>query len=99
MQKLINVLALASFGINVALVGAGYYVYSQREKIIQSATDKAAELAEKKLKDVVTKAATEGAVNAVKPMLNGMVKNALPKLPTKQVPVMKNVMSGPAINF
>jgi hypothetical protein len=98
MQKLINIVALASFGMNVALIGAGYYAYSQREKIIQSATDKAAELAEAKVKDVVTKAATQGAVNAVKPMIGDLIKSSLPKVSAASA-LPKKFMSGPAIGF
>lgn len=99
MQKLINLLALASFGMNLALVGVGVTVYVKREAIIQSATDKAAELAEKKLKDVVTKAATEGAINAVKPMIGNLVKTSIPKVGGALPLQNKTVLSGPAIPF
>ena len=36
MQKLINVLALASFCVSAGIVGGGYYVYSQRDAYIES---------------------------------------------------------------
>ncbi len=34
MQKLINVLALSSFAISAAIVGGGYYAFSNKEVII-----------------------------------------------------------------
>ena len=34
MQKLINVLALSSFAISAAIVGGGYYAFSNKEMII-----------------------------------------------------------------
>ena len=36
MQKLINVLALASFCVSAGIVGGGYYVYTQRDAYIES---------------------------------------------------------------
>ena len=41
MQKIINVLALASTAVSVAVVGVGGYVYLNREAIIESVTEKA----------------------------------------------------------
>ena len=41
MQKLINVLALSSFAVSAAVVGAGAYVYLNREALIQAAVDAA----------------------------------------------------------
>ena len=41
MQKLINVLALASFAVSGAVVGAGAYVYVNKDAIIESVTEKA----------------------------------------------------------
>ena len=35
MQKLINVLALASFAVSVAVVGAGAYVYANKDALIK----------------------------------------------------------------
>ena len=35
MQKLINVLALASFAVSAAVVGAGAYVYANKDALIQ----------------------------------------------------------------
>ncbi len=36
MQKLINVLALASFCVSAGIVGGGYYVYTQKDAYIES---------------------------------------------------------------
>ena len=41
MQKLINVLALASFAVSGAIVGTGAYVYFNKDVIIESVIDKA----------------------------------------------------------
>ena len=41
MQKIINVLAVASAAVSVAVVGLGGYVYLNREAIIESVTEKA----------------------------------------------------------
>ena len=35
MQKLINVLALASFAVSAAVVGAGAYVYANKDALIK----------------------------------------------------------------
>ncbi len=41
MQKLINVLALASTAVSVAVVGTGAYVYVNKDAIVESVTEKA----------------------------------------------------------
>ena len=41
MQKIINVLALASTVVSVAVVGIGAYVYVNKDSIIESITEKA----------------------------------------------------------
>ena len=41
MQKLINVLAIASAAVSVAVVGTGAYVYVNKDAIIESVTKKA----------------------------------------------------------
>ena len=43
MQKLINVLAVASAAVSVAVVGTGAYVYINKDAIIESVTEKALE--------------------------------------------------------
>ena len=41
MQKLINVLAVASAAVSIAVVGTGAYVYVNKDAIIESVTEKA----------------------------------------------------------
>ena len=41
MQKLINVLAIASTVVSAAVVGTGAYVYVNKDAIIESVTEKA----------------------------------------------------------
>ena len=41
MQKIINVLALASTAVSIAVVGIGAYVYVNKDSIIESVTEKA----------------------------------------------------------
>jgi hypothetical protein len=65
MQKLINILALASFGVSSAIVGGSAYVYVNKDALIESA------------KEAATKAATEAVAGA----LPGMLDSAMPELP------------------
>jgi len=65
MQKIINVLALASFAVSGAIVAGGSYVYINKDALIESA------------KEAATKAATE----AVTAALPGMMDSAMPELP------------------
>ena len=65
MQKLINVLALASFAVSAAVVGGGTYVYLNKDAMIENA------------KKGVTKAATEAITQA----LPGLIDSAMPELP------------------
>ena len=41
MQKIINVLSIASFVISASVVGAGVYVYANKDALIKSVTEKA----------------------------------------------------------
>ena len=41
MQKIINVLAVASAAVSIAVVGTGAYVYVNKDAIIESVTEKA----------------------------------------------------------
>ena len=43
MQKVVNVLAVASSVVSLAVVGIGGYVYVNKDAIIKDATDKALE--------------------------------------------------------
>ena len=72
MQKLINVLAVLSFVGTAGIIGSGYYLYTQKDPIIEG------------LKEKVTKAAVEGVTNA----LPGLLDSSMPELPTTTGPVL-----------
>ena len=65
MQKVINVLAVLSFLGTASIIGGGYYLYTQKDPIIEDLTKK-----------IVT-AATETITEA----LPGMMDAAMPELP------------------
>ena len=65
MQKLINLLALASFGVSATIVGAGAYVYLNKDALIESAKEEAIKQ--------VTATVTEA--------LPGMISGAVPEMP------------------
>jgi len=65
MQKVINVLALASFAVSASVVGGGAYVYLNRDNIVE---------------DIKSKA-TEAVMGAVTDALPGLVSGAMPELP------------------
>ena len=65
MQKVINVLALASFAVSTAIVAGGAYVYFNKDAMIENAKDK------------IANAATEAIAGA----LPGMLDAAMPELP------------------
>ena len=65
MQKLINVLAVLSFLGTASIVGAGAYVYLNKDALIESAKEEA------------TKAATD----AVMRVIPGMLDAAMPEIP------------------
>tara|TARA_B100000925_G_C21998456_1_gene470090 strand:+ start:270 stop:539 length:270 start_codon:yes stop_codon:yes gene_type:complete len=65
MQKLINILSLASFAVSASIVGAGTYVYVNKDAIIDN------------VKEAATKAATEAVTGA----LPGMMDSSMPELP------------------
>lgn len=65
MQKVINVLSLASFVVSAAVVGGGVYVYFNKDAMIED------------VKEKVTKAA----MGAITDALPGMLDAAMPELP------------------
>ena len=75
MQKLINILAVLSFVGTAGIIGSGYYLYTQKDPIIEG------------LKEKVTKAAVEGVTNA----LPGLVDAAMPELPTTTGPALPSL--------
>ena len=66
MQKIINILAIASFGVSAAVVGGSAYLYLNKDSLIESAREKA------------TAAVTEAITDA----LPGMISGAMPKMPS-----------------
>ena len=66
MQKVINVLAITSFAVSAAIVGAGTFVYLNKDNIIDGIKEKA----------------MEAAMGAVTDSLPGMVDGAIPELPS-----------------
>ena len=67
MQKIVNALALVSFGVSAAVVAGGAYVYLNRDAIRDN------------VKDNVTKAATEAITEALPDLLD----SAVPSVPTE----------------
>lgn len=85
MQKLINVLAILSFAGTAGIVGAGAYVYTQKDALIENA------------KNQITAAAGEAIAGA----LPGMMDSAMPELPSATggaIPPLPS-STGPAIPF
>ena len=85
MQKIINVLALASFGVSAAAVGSGAYVYLNKDSIIENA------------KNQIAAAAGEAIAGA----LPGMMDSAMPELPSATGGAIPSLPSttGPALPF
>lgn len=85
MQKLINVLAILSFAGTAGIVGAGAYVYTQKDALIENA------------KNQITAAAGEAIAGA----LPGMMGSAMPELPSATGGAIPSLPSstGPAIPF
>ena len=78
MQKLINLLALTSFGVSAAIVGAGAYVYLNKDALIESAKEAAIKQ--------VTASVTEA--------LPGLVQGAMPKMPSATGGAIPSVPGG-----
>ena len=84
MQKLINVLAVLSFLGTATIVGAGAYVYVNKDSLIEQA------------KEAATKAATEAVAGA----LPGMMDAAMPELPSATGGALPlPTTTGPALPF
>ena len=77
MQKVINVLALASFAVSTAIVAGGAYVYLNKDAMIESA------------KQAATKAATEAVTSALPGLLDACLLYTSPSprdLSTSRMP-------------
>ena len=72
MQKVINVLAVLSFLGTAGIIGGGYYLYTQKDPIIEG------------MKEKIVTAATEAIADA----LPGMMDAAMPELPNTTGPAV-----------
>ena len=72
MQKVINVLAVLSFLGTAGIIGGGYYLYTQKDPIIEG------------MKEKIVTAATE----AISDALPGMLDAAMPELPNTTGPAI-----------
>ena len=72
MQKVINVLAVLSFVGTAGIIGGGYYLYTQKDPIIEG------------MKEKIVTAATEAIADA----LPGMMDAAMPELPNTTGPAV-----------
>ena len=72
MQKAINVLAVLSFVGTAGIIGGGYYLYTQKDPIIEG------------MKEKIVTAATE----AISDALPGMMDAAMPELPNTTGPAV-----------
>ena len=72
MQKVINVLAVLSFVGTAGIIGGGYYLYTQKDPIIEG------------MKEKIVSAATK----AISDALPGMMDAAMPELPKTTGPAV-----------
>ena len=73
MQKLINVLALASFAVSAAVVGGGTWLYLNKDVLVERAREKAATAATEAIAE-----ALPGLIDAAMPELPGVTGGAIP---------------------
>ena len=73
MQKLINVLALASFTVSAAVVGGGTWLYLNKDVLVERAREKAASAATEAIAE-----ALPGLIDAAMPELPGVTGGAIP---------------------
>jgi len=73
MQKLINVLALASFAVSAAVVGGGTWLYLNKDVLVERAREKAAAAATEAIAE-----ALPGLIDAAMPELPGVTGGAIP---------------------
>jgi len=83
MQKLINVLALSSFVVSVAVVSGGAWLYLNKDGLVERA------------KERVATAATEAIAGA----LPGLIDAAMPEIPEVTGPAVPFGETGPDIRL
>ena len=81
MQKVINVLAVLSFLGTASIIGGGYYLYSQRDAIIDGMKEKIVTAATEAIAD-----ALPGMMDAAMPELPGATGGAIPSTPGASLP-------------
>ena len=81
MQKVINVLAVLSFLGTASIIGGGYYLYSQRDAIIDGMKEKIVTAATEAIAD-----ALPGMMDAAMPELPGATGGAIPSTPGSSLP-------------
>ena len=77
MQKVINVLALLSFGVSTAIVAGGVYVYTQKDAIIESVKEEAMS----QIGDMIGDAVGSAAGGVVGGLLSGSSEGEAPSSP------------------
>ena len=90
MQKLINVLALSSFLVSAAAVGAGVYIYSNKDALIEKAKSQVME----SIQDTLPQALTGGLSGALVPD-----SAQVPLEPAGAIPEVTQYTSIPSIPF
>ena len=83
MQKVINVLALVSFGVSTAIVAGGVYVYTQKDAIIERVKEEAMS----QVGDMIGDAIGSAAGGAVGGLLGGSSESGAPTSPVP-IPVI-----------
>ena len=90
MQKLINVLALSSFLVSAATVGAGVYIYTNKDPLIEKAKSQVME----SIKESLPQALTGGLSDALIPDSLGN-----PFGPSETIPEATQYTSTPSLPF
>jgi hypothetical protein len=81
MQKVINLLAVLSFVGTAGIIGGGYYLYTQRDPIIDGMKEKIVTAATEAIAD-----ALPGMMDAAMPELPGATGGAIPSTPGSSLP-------------
>ena len=80
MQKVINALALLSFGVSTAIVAGGVYVYTQKDAIIERVKEEAMS----QVGDMIGEAVGGAATGAIGGLIGGSSEG---EAPTSPVPI------------
>ena len=83
MQKVINALALLSFGVSAAIVAGGVYVYTQKDAIIERVKEEAMS----QVGDMIGEAVGGAATGAIGGLIGGSSEGEAPISPVP-IPVL-----------